>query len=358
MIARAALRALVRRGAALAAVLLACGCASVNPDYDPTRVHHTPTGFRNPYAPAPDDGFLEWQWQRLQHGLAPQDATRVPVVATDAELLRAPTPGVRATWIGQSTVLLQLGRVNVLTDPIFSHRASPLQWIGPAREVPLTLDLGKLPHIDLVLITDNQYDHLDADSIAGLAAQAGGPPVFVVPLGVDRWFKAHDIASVRSLDWWGRTEVGGVEVIMTPAQHWSQRTPFDRDETLWGGYLLKSPGFNAWLVGDSGYAPELSDDIASHFAQQVPELDFAMIPVGCYEPRWLMRAVHMNPQEAVRLHQDVHARLSMGVDWGTFRMCDDPVEAALTDLPAAREAFGVADDAFVLFAIGETRKLR
>ncbi len=342
------------------AVLGAAGCASVNPDYDPQRVHHTPSGFRNPYAQAPDDGFWEWQWQRLRHGVAPQNASLVPVAATDAALLRAPNPdtGVRATWIGQSTMLLQLGAVNVLTDPIFSRRASPLQSFGPARAVALPVELAQLPHIDVVLISDNQYDHLDADTVAALDAQPGGPPLFVVPLGVERWFKEHDIASVKRLDWWERTAVKGVQITMTPTQHWSQRTPFDRDATLWGGYLLEHRGFAAWFVGDTGFAPELFDDIAAHFSTAVGRIDVALIPIGCYEPRWFMQTVHVNPEEAVRIHREVNPRLSIGIDWGTFRLCDEPVEQAMKDLPMARRELGVADDAFVLFAIGETRKLR
>ena len=358
MIVAARLRSIARRVLPALVVTLAAGCASVNPDYDAQRVHHTPNGFRNPYVKAPEEGFWEWQWQRLRYGVGPQDASRVPVAATDAELLRTPAAGVRATWVGQSTVLLQVGAVNVLTDPNFSQRASPLQWIGPARQVPLTIDLAQLPRIDLVLISDNQYDHLDADSIAALAAQPGGAPVFVVPLGVERWFQQRGIAPVRRLDWWERTTVAGIEIVMTPTQHWSQRTPFDRDEALWGGYLLKSAGFTAWFVGDTGYAPELVDDLASHLAQLVPQVDFAMIPVGCYEPRWFMQPVHMNPLEAVRLHREIKARLSMGVDWGTFRLCDEPVEQPMADLAVARRTLGIADDAFVLFAIGETRKLR
>jgi L-ascorbate metabolism protein UlaG (beta-lactamase superfamily) len=227
--------------------------------------------------------------------------------------------------------------------------------------VPLPLKLEQLPHIDAVLISHNHYDHLDLPTVKALNAQPGGPPLFIVPLGVDLWMRDQGIGRVQKMDWWDSTTLpapgGALTVRLVPVQHWSSRTPFDRNATLWGGFVLQGQALGAPLsmfyAGDTGYSRDFQE-IGARFGP----FDFAQIPVGCYLPRWFMQSQHVNEDEAVRIHLDLKSRLSMGVHWGSFRLCDDPVEAPLDGLPKARERQGVPAERFVLFAIGETRVLR
>lgn len=349
---------------AAAGALLLAGCAPLNPYHDPTRPHHRPDGFNNRFIDnfaAGQPSFWAWQWARWRNPPPASRPALVPVATPPLEWLRQNRRDVSVTWIGHSTALWQVAGLNILTDPHFSRRASPVQWAGPAREVVLPATLAQLPRIDVVLISHNHYDHLDADTVQQLQAQPGGPPLFVVPLGVDRWLQREGITRVQRMDWWEQLALpapgGDVRLHFVPSQHWSSRTPWDRNATLWGGFVLQAVvGGQPWsmvYVGDTGYSADFAE-IGARFGG----FDFAQIPVGCYEPRWFMGAQHVNEDEAVRIHLDLRARLSMGVHWGTFRLCDDPIEAPLTGLPAARQRHGVAEQAFVLFGLGETRVLR
>jgi len=340
------------------------GCATLNPHHDPALPHHRPDGFNNLHvdnrrADAPS--FWRWQWERLRTELTADEPGRIGRVVLDAARLRDNRGDVTVTWIGHSTVLWQIGGLNILTDPHFGARASPVSFAGPRRLVPLPATLDDLPRIDAVLISHNHYDHLDRGTVRALAAQPGGPPLFVVPLGVDLWMRDEGIGNVRRMDWWDRIVLPGpageVVVHFVPAQHWSSRTPWDRDAALWGGFVVEgAAGENAYrmlFAGDTGYSPDFKR-LGEHFGG----FDFALIPVGCYEPRWFHAGMHVNEDEAVRIHLDVQSRLSMGIHWGTFRLCDEPVHAPLDELPRARARHGVHEEAFVLFKMGQTRLLR
>ena len=362
-------------GVALALAALA-SCATVNPDFNAGKPHHRPDGFNNRFIDnwsADQPSFWRWQRERLTSDLPTQNAARVPRVGLDPQALRRPPPGeASVTWIGHSTMLWQVGGLNILTDPQFSRRASPVQWAGPEREVPLPVQLDELPRIDVVLVSHNHYDHLDLATVQALAAQPGGSPLFVVPLGLDRWLQDVGVSRTRRLDWWDSLELaapaGRAQLHLVPAQHWSGRTLWDRNATLWGGFVLEvwpagpsqpaaagaeGPPLRLYYSGDTGYSADFAE-----IGERFGPFDFAQIPVGCYLPRWFMRRQHVNEEEALRIHRDVKSRFSVGVHWGTFRLCDDPVDAPLDGLPAARHALGVGDDEFVLMAIGETRTLR
>jgi N-acyl-phosphatidylethanolamine-hydrolysing phospholipase D len=341
--------------------LLLASCGHVNPYFDARKPHHRPDGFTNTGIDNRDiDGsaaFFRWQWERFRQGLPPQDTSRVPRQAVDLGYLNARHGDISVTWLGHSTALWQVSGLNILTDPHFHERASPVRFAGPRRETPLPARLSDLPRIDVVLISHNHYDHLDRPTVLDLQAQAGGPPLFVVPLGVDLWLKHEGINRVQALDWWDRHEVGGVVITLVPAQHWSSRSPFDRNRSLWGGFVVQTrwegEPFSLYYAGDTGYGRDFVD-IGTRFGG----FDFAQIPVGCYLPRWFMRNQHVNEAEAVQIHRDVKSRLSVGVHWGAFRLCDDPIEAPLDGLPAARRQLGVPDEDFVLMALGETRVLK
>jgi L-ascorbate metabolism protein UlaG (beta-lactamase superfamily) len=346
--------------AALAlAAWLCASCSSVNPYYNASKPHHRPDGFNNNHVDnwGERPSFWRWQWERWTSELPVQDVSRVPRTKPELDYLRANRRDVTVTWIGHSTALWQIGGLNILTDPQFSERASPLSFAGPKREVPLPFQLQELPHIDVVLISHNHYDHLDLPTVQALAAQPAGPPLFVVPLGIDLWLREQGIASSRALDWWDRVELpaqgGPVTVHLVPVQHWSSRTPWDRNRVLWGGFVVQGRvagrAYSMFHTGDTGYSLDFQV-IGARFGG----FDFSQIAVGCYLPRWFMKVQHVDEDEAVRIHLDVKSRRSMGVHWGTFRLCDDPIESPLDGLPKAREQHGVPAEAFMLPAIGQT----
>jgi N-acyl-phosphatidylethanolamine-hydrolysing phospholipase D len=346
------------RAAVLALAL--CGATAAAP------AHHRGDGFQNNYLEFEPKGLgalLKWRLDAAREGVPKDAQTPTPRVAPDLAFIRAnavagPAMEPAVTWIGHASALMQSGGVNVLTDPIFSERASPLSFVGPKRHVAPGLALAELPHIDAVLISHNHYDHLDAASVDALAAQAGGPPLFIVPLGIKRWLADRGITHAIELDWWQSTHVGAVEIVFTPSQHWSGRSLTDRMETLWGGYAIFAPDFQTFFAGDTAYSKDFAD-IHERFAARHGTgrgFDLAMIPIGAYEPRWFMSAQHVDPDEAVRIHLDLVAAHSIGIHWGTFQLTDEPLDEPPRALARAAQARGLAGDAFTVLAIGQTRR--
>jgi N-acyl-phosphatidylethanolamine-hydrolysing phospholipase D len=352
------------------------GCGTrVNPYYNSAKPHHTPEGFKNNYSDTvekPIGDFLRWSWQRHTNGLPPAPQTPTPEVKADVAFIRANAkangqggntavmqPAI--TWVGHATMLVQAGGLNVFTDPVFSLRASPVQFAGPKRAQPPGLAIADLPKIDVVLISHNHYDHLDVDSIKALVNQGWAEPLFIVPLGLKDWFNKLGVTHVKELDWWDSVTEKGVEFNFTPVQHWSARGLGDRSQTLWGGWAVLGADFHWYFSGDTGYSQDFVDTQKRFAARQTAALgggfDIALIAVGAYEPRWFMKEQHVNPAEAVQIHQDLKAKRSVGVHWGTFELTDEPLDQPPKDLAAARTAAQVADEAFFLMAVGETRKL-
>jgi L-ascorbate metabolism protein UlaG (beta-lactamase superfamily) len=258
---------------------------------------------------------------------------------------------VAATFIGHATYLLQFAGATVLTDPVFSSRAGPFGLLGPKRVCPPALRLGELPRVDVVIISHNHYDHLDLASLRWLARQRR--PQFVAPLGLKSWLEARGIGPVTELDWWeGHRPGPGIEVIGTPAQHWSSRWPWDRCRTLWGGYCLRTPRGSVYFSGDTAHG--------EHFAAIRARLgppSVSLLPIGAYEPRWFMRPVHMNPAESVDAHLALGSRHSLAMHFGTFQLTDEGIDAPARDLAAALAARGVAPEAFTVPLIGATSVL-
>ena len=342
--------------AGMACVLLA-SCAGVqkNSHYDPAKPHHTPSGFRNLDPDARmGEGFARWQWERWKSGLPkpPAAAHRSWRVAPDLALLHSSAANPSVTWIGHATVLLRLGGINVLTDPHFSERASPLAFAGPKRYHPPGVALADLPEIHAVVISHSHYDHLDVDSVRQLHQRSGGKLHFFVPLGLKAWFADLGIDTVSELDWWEHAEIKGVRFTLTPVQHWSARGLFDRNRTLWGGWAISAPDLNVFFAGDTGYSADFTE-----IGNRLGPFDFAALPIGAYEPRWFMRAQHVDPVEALRIHQDIRARQSLGVHWGAFEMADDALDEAPRALAAARQAAGIDEPEFFLLRVGETRRI-
>jgi N-acyl-phosphatidylethanolamine-hydrolysing phospholipase D len=343
-------------------------CAGDRPAVEGKPPHHREGGFRNNYTEVePQFGALaRWRFEAWRDGLPRPPATPTPMLVPDLGLIQSNAKaGAKmqpmVTWIGHATVLAQFAGINLLTDPMFSDRASPLPFVGPLRKQKPGLWINELPTIDLVLISHDHYDHLDEASVRALAAQPGGPPLFVVPLGLKAWFAARDIRNVVELDWWQSHRLGAVEIVLTPVQHWSGRGLTDRLRTLWAGYALFSAQLHLFFAGDTGYSNDFND-IRHRFAErQTPALgggfDIALLPLGAYEPRWFMRGQHANPEEVVRVHRDLAAKSSLGIHWGTFSMSDEALDEPPRALAAARKAQGVADSAFFTMALGETRRL-
>ena len=345
---------------AFSVLLVLASCSHVNPYYDPSKAHHRPDGFQNVdpegVMPRPLSWFLRWQRERFSLEIAPPKLDLAPA-QPDLALIGSAQNHFVLTWIGHSTALVQIGTVRVLTDPHFSARASPVQWAGPKRHQAPGVALADLPHVDVVLISHNHYDHLDEASVRALNAQAGAPPLFVVPLGLEQWLAGVGITNVRALDWWDHVEVAGATVTLTPVQHWSRRSLSDTNQSLWGGFAVeaKSHGVarRVFFAGDTGYS-------AQHFraiGEKLGPFDLALLPIGAYEPRWFMSAQHVNPQEAVQIHRDIGAKLSVGVHWGTFQLTDEPLDAAVADLARARNLAGVREDEFIVLRHGASMRL-
>jgi L-ascorbate metabolism protein UlaG (beta-lactamase superfamily) len=255
------------------------------------------------------------------------------------------------TWIGHSTFLLRTRTLTFLTDPVFSNRAGPLGWFGPRRVHPPGLALGALPPVDVVLLSHDHYDHWDAPTLRTLVRRHD--PLFVAPLRHTDLLRQIGARHQVELDWWQTHLVRGARITLTPAQHWSNRIGRPRNHRLWGGYFVtvntggdsretSAAERSFWFAGDSGYHGALFDSIRARCGR--PEL--ALLPIGAYEPRWFMAPVHMNPAEAVMVHRQLEARLSLAMHWGTFRLTDEGREDPLRELERAKQAQGVAVDAF------------
>jgi L-ascorbate metabolism protein UlaG (beta-lactamase superfamily) len=259
-------------------------------------------------------------------------------------------PGtVAVTWIGHSTFLLQLPGVTVLTDPVFASHAGPFGRLGPRRVRPPALRLDQLPTIDLILLSHNHYDHLDLNALRWLSRE--WRPLIVTTLGNRTSLQTRGVGNIVELDWWqSHRPSADLDIVCTPAQHFSARTLWDRNQTLWGGFVLATAAGSIYVAGDSGWCGSFSE-----IGARLGPFGLALIPIGAYEPRWFMQAVHMNPDEAVRAHLAVHARQSIAMHFGTFQLTDEAIDAPLEALVDARTAHGVAAADFAVLDTGETR---
>ena len=335
-------------------------CAPAMPQSaDPLSPHRTAEGFINPPGSPVRDvalgDFLAFFARAIGRGgdiLVPADHV-LPVAEAEAGVARAQAAeGVSVTWIGHATFLIRIGGKNILTDPYMTDRASPVAFGGPKRFVPPGIAIERLPPLDAVIVSHNHYDHLDGRTVERLAPRTAA--LAVVPLGNGEIFESRGWSRIKEVDWGDAVELGdGVRITALPVIHWSRRTPFDGGRTLWAGYMIEGGGKRLMFCGDTGYGP-----VFAELGRKYGPFDLAFVPIGSYDPPVIMKAVHTNPEEAVKLGRDIGARALVGMHWGTVRLTEEPpFEPPGRFRKAAAEAGYPEADSWVL-KIGETRALR
>jgi len=275
-----------------------------------------------------------------------QKPDRLAITVSDEWKNLAPQSTHYAVWIGHATYLLNTGDLTVLTDPVFSERASPVSWAGPERLIPPVISLEQLPSIDAVVISHNHYDHLDLSSLKTL--QKNNPSMLIfVPQGDKALLDAEGLINVSQFRWWQNVKVNQTEFTFTPVQHWSGRGITGKNTSLWGGWFLKSPSISVYHAGDTGYS---NDFVVTQERLGTP--DVAFIPIGAYKPRSYMKNQHVNPAEAVQIALDLQVTRSFGMHWGTFVLTDEPIEEPRTMLVQALKERKLAPNFFIAPAPG------
>jgi len=335
------------------------GEAAVDPGASTT--HRTPDGsFRNPWPDSEMQGWLNVLRMLSERYTKPRAKTpprgSFPTATPAISHPRANDTDFTATWIGHSTVLLQFGGLNVLTDPMFSERSFPVQWLGPRRVMDPALRIDALPPLDVVLISHNHYDHLDKSSVKRIA-RANPHTTWIVPLGLGGYIRNWGPRNIVELDWWQQTLSNGLRVTATPARHFSGRWLGDRNKSLWCGFAFETEGKRSFFAGDTAYHPEFGK-----IGARCGPFNFVMIPIGAYDPRWFMHVVHVGPEEAVRICQDLAAPhvgaplpLMLGMHWGTFRLTDEPMDEPPRRTAARWRDTGLEADRLWIARFGETR---
>jgi L-ascorbate metabolism protein UlaG (beta-lactamase superfamily) len=254
------------------------------------------------------------------------------------------------SFIGHSTFLIQTGTGSLLTDPMYSDRASPVSFVGPRRVRQPAIRFDDLPPIATVLLSHNHYDHCDRRTLQMLAERSN--PVVVTPIGNGSLVRSSGLDRVVELDWWEEAEGAAVPMALTPAHHFSARGLFDRNRALWGGFVVRAGRRRIFFAGDTAYAGFFSE-----IRERLGPIDLALLPIGAYEPRWFMQAVHMNPEEAVQAHLDLGAAQSIAMHFGTFQLTAEGIDEPLRALGEACRRKGVPESRFRALDFGESIRL-
>lgn len=252
--------------------------------------------------------------------------------------------GLRVTMVGHATLLIQLRGLNILTDPVWSDRASPVSFAGPKRVTPPGIEMEALPPIDVILLSHNHYDHLDMASLRALHARHD--PLIITPLGNDVIIH-RQLPSARVLagDWSDHFDIApGARAHIVPALHWSSRGPRDRRMALWGGFMVEAAGKRVYFAGDTGYG---TGNIFKSIRARFGAVDLAILPIGAYDPRWFMAAQHCDPEEAIQIFDDIGAKEAVGMHWGTFKLTDEQREDPKRRLAAELIVRGIDPRRFV-----------
>ncbi|HUQ99372.1 MAG TPA: MBL fold metallo-hydrolase [Gemmatimonadaceae bacterium] len=322
--------------------------------------HRAGGGFRNPgpnAAPHGILGLLRWvlieRPRNPRQHQPPRGSFRRETPSFDTP--RAGSSALTVSWIGHSSLLVQIGGRNVLLDPVWSERVSPISSIGPRRWMEPGIPFPSLPPIDIVLLSHNHYDHLDTATLRRVAA-ANPAADWVVPLGLIPIVRRCGATNIVELDWWQEHRVGNVTVGCAPAQHFSGRGPHDRDRTLWCSWALRTAEASFYFGADSGLHSEYRA-----IGERYGPFDLVALPIGAYEPRWFMKPVHMNPEDAIQAYQDLVSSTGntpplIPIHWGTFKLTDEPMDEPPKRTVAAWQQAGLPPESLWLLAHGETRR--
>jgi L-ascorbate metabolism protein UlaG (beta-lactamase superfamily) len=315
----------------------------------PVSAHFDGIRFHN-LRDAPHGGFgrfLKWRWMRHANPWSPRSNLAVdsmfPMVARTAR------GDLHVTFVNHATVLIQVDGLNILTDPIWSERASPVSFAGPKRTHPPGIRFEDLPPIDVVLISHSHYDHMDLPTLRRL--ETAHHPQVVVGLGNGAVLREAGLARVTELDWWQSLQLRpGIQVTGVPSQHFSGRGLFDGDRTLWLGYVIEGPAGATYFAGDTGAGPHFAQ-IRARFGR--PRL--AILPIGAYRPEWFMEAVHISPEQAVQADEILGAGTAMAMHFGTFALADDGQDEPAGELVRALARRGAHSVNFWVPRPGERR---
>lgn len=325
--------------------------------------HHRPEGgFRNPWPSSRPHGLLHFlRWSLIERPRSRRrpdpDRTAFTRAVPEYVIPRTDTDVLTITWVGHTTFLIQMAGLNVLTDPIWSNRASPVQFAGPQRWVPPAVDFDRLPPIDAVILSHDHYDHLDSSTVSLLSERypAAG---WYAPLGVAEFLHRRGARVVTEGDWWEESLLGELRLTCLPAQHFSGRTIGKRDTTLWCGWALRSPEHSLLFAGDTALHPEFAS-----IADRCGPFDAAILPIGAYEPRWFMGSVHMNPEDCVKAAAQLDTRQHgkhltvVAAHWGTFKLTDEPMDEPPAKMREEWQRAGRDDNDLWIMRHGETRTI-
>jgi N-acyl-phosphatidylethanolamine-hydrolysing phospholipase D len=344
----------VRARSLLLVCLLVAGalaaCTGVGTEPIPGKPpHHVEGGFRNTnpaFERPPAAARFAFIWKRAWTGARAND---VPRVSNDGAALRANGSEPTVTWVGHATVLLQLDGVNLLTDPHWGRRASPVSFAGPRRLQAPGLAFEDLPPIHVAVLSHDHFDHLDLGTVKRVAARHDS--VFVVPLGLKGWLERQGIWRVVELDWWQAFEYRGLRIVCTPAQHFSQRSLWDSNTRLWASWAVLGSSRRVYFSGDTGYF-----DGFREIGERLGPFDLVAVQIGAYMPPAIMRFVHLTPEQAVAAFQDLRGRTLLGIHWGTFDLADEPLEEPPARMLAEAMRRGVPPDRAWILKLGETRR--
>ena len=341
-----------RRVAIVAVALSLAACAGPGGPVPGAPAHHRENGFANTNPEyARPSRFVRTRYffgRMLGTTFAPKRLD-LPRVDNDGRALATNVGDPTVTWVGHSTLLVQLDGVNLLIDPQWSNRASPLSFAGPRRMTPPGLDFDRLPPVHVVLLSHDHYDHLDVTTVRRLAARHR--PRFLVPLGLRAWFADLGIDDVHELDWWGSRVERGLTFTCVPAQHFSGRTLFDQNRRLWSGWVVAGSARRLFYSGDTAYYAPYFNEIGARLGP----FDLAAVAIGAYLPPHIMKPSHTDPAEALQIARDVGAARFLGVHWGTFDLADEAPDDPPRRLEAEARRLGLPPDRVWLFRPGETR---
>ena len=340
--------------------LISTGCAKIDDltleknEYGYSRLSDSPNfnkstrRFQHPDGDLNEKSFgdlYEFFTDYYRRGDDEWERTGFPVLKHSREKLKNFEENV--VWVGHASIMINHSKLTILTDPQFSDYASPLSFMGPRRVTPAPFKIVDLPPLDVVIISHNHYDHLDEKSIRQISHYQ--PNVkFLVPLGLKKLLLEWGSKDVTELDWWQSIKIKGVTFHPTPVHHWSKRSAFDRNKTLWAGWMAQWQDFSFYFAGDTGYSNDFKE-----VSKRLGKPDFAAIPIGAYEPRKFMKSSHINPEEAVKVFEDLGVKYAVAIHWGTFKLTLEKMDEPPRRLKQALDSAGVSGARFKTLKHGE-----